>query len=261
MDSEPLILERKGPVARVILNRPNAGNAIELSLARALMEASIACDEDSSIRCVVLTGAGNLFCAGGDVGAFAEAGDNAPALIKQLTAYVHMAVARFARMGKPLVTSINGPAAEAGVSLALLGDIALCANTANFRIAYSSLGLSPDAGLSWLLPRLVGLRRAQELLLVDRRVTADEAAAIGMVTKVVDADKLHEETEATAARLAESSVSALGRARNLVLESYSASLETHMENEARTMADAARNAAFREGIAAFAQKRKPNFSS
>ena len=139
-----LRFERSGGVATLTLNRPEAANAIDLGLARALMEASIACDEDDGIRCVVLTGAGRMFCAGGDVGAFAASGDQVAALLKELTAYLHMAISRFMRMGKPMVTAINGAAAGAGFSLALLGDIALASRSANFALAYGGLGLSPD---------------------------------------------------------------------------------------------------------------------
>ena len=123
-----LRLERAGPIATLTLNRPDVGNALDLALARALLEAAIACDEDDTIRCVVLTGAGRMFCAGGDVGAFGAAGDRIPAFLKEITSYVHAAVSRFAHMNKPLLTAINGPAAGVGLSLALLGDIAIAAD-------------------------------------------------------------------------------------------------------------------------------------
>ncbi len=111
MDS--LLIERDGGIARLTLNRPQAGNAIDLPLARALFEAAIALDEDTSVRCVVLTGAGRLFCAGGDVVSFAASGDGLPALLKQLTGNIHSAISRFTRMSKPLLTVVNGPAAGA----------------------------------------------------------------------------------------------------------------------------------------------------
>jgi len=123
--SEPLLFIRENGIARLTLNRPQAGNAIDLSLARALMEAAIECDEDDGIRCVLMTGAGRLFCAGGDVGGFAAAGDKIPLLLKELTAYLHSAISRFSRMRKPMVTAVNGPAAGAGFNMSLLGDIVL----------------------------------------------------------------------------------------------------------------------------------------
>jgi 2-(1,2-epoxy-1,2-dihydrophenyl)acetyl-CoA isomerase len=158
-DAEPIRLETKDSVAWITLTRPQAGNTIDVAMARALMEASLSVDEDDAVRAVVLTGEGRLFCGGGDVQSFASAGEGVPALIKQITGPLHVAIARLARMNKPLVTLINGPAAGAGLSLAVLGDIALAARSAHFTVAYTAIGLTPDGGASWLLPRLVGMRR------------------------------------------------------------------------------------------------------
>ncbi len=259
-DEAPLLFEREGAVAKLTLNRPRAGNAINVPLARALMEAAIVCDEDGSIRCVTLTGAGRMFCVGGDIGGFAAAGDNITPLLKELTAYLHMAIARFARMGKPLVTSVNGAAAGAGFSLAILGDIALAGRSAQFTLAYGAIGLSPDGGSTWLLPRLVGLRAAQELALTNKRVPADEAAALGLISRVVDDEALAAETSAVAARLTNAATQAIGRTRNLLLSSFQTSLEEQMELEARAIADSGRGAEGSEGIAAFIARRKPDFT-
>ncbi len=260
MSAPSLFFERDGAIARLTLNRPQAGNALDIPLARALMEAAIACDEDAGIRCVVLTGAGRLFCAGGDIGGFAAAGEAVPAYLKEITAYLHMAISRLARMPKPLLTVVNGPAAGAGLSLAILGDVVLAARSAHFSLAYAGIGLSPDGGSTWLLPRLIGLRRAQELVLTNRRVPAEEAAAIGLVTRVVDDEGLAAEAQTVASKLANSATGALARARALLLASFDASLETQMEAEARAIADAARSAEGREGVAAFLAKRKPDFT-
>jgi 2-(1,2-epoxy-1,2-dihydrophenyl)acetyl-CoA isomerase len=259
MSNTQLLFERSGPIATLTLNRPHAGNAIDLSLARELLTAAIACDEDEGIRCVVLTGAGRYYCTGGDVGGFAAAGDATPSLLKELTAYVHMAVARLARMGKPLVTAVNGPAAGAGISLAALGDLALAARSAHFTLAYTAIGLSPDGGASWLLPRLIGLRRAQELIFTNSKVDADAAADMGLVTRAVDDAALVQETVELARELAAGATAALGFSRRLLLCSFNNGLETHMEAEARAIADASRTAQGREGIAAFIEKRKPDF--
>lgn len=257
--NEPLLIEQENGIARLTLNRPNAGNSIDVSLARALMEASIRCDEDDSIRCVSLTGAGRLFCAGGDIQSFTAAGDGAPALLKELTGYLHMAIARFARMDKPLVTVVNGPTAGAGVGLAALGDIVLAARSAHFTLAYTNIALSPDAGCTWLLPRLIGLRRAQELVLTNRRVSAQEAEHIGLITRAVDDDALGQTAVAHAQMAADSASRALGHTRRLLLSSFESSLETHLENEARSIAELGRTPEFQEGIDAFVGRRKPNF--
>ncbi|MDB5722738.1 MAG: enoyl-CoA hydratase [Alphaproteobacteria bacterium] len=256
-EGEPLRLEVKGGVGRITLTRPQSGNTIDVAMARALMEAALAVDEDDEVRAVVLTGEGKLFCGGGDVQTFASAGDSVPARIKEITGPLGVAVARLARMNKPLLTLINGPAAGAGLSLAVLGDIALAARTAHFTMAYTAIGLTPDGGASWLLPRLVGLRRAQELVLTNRRLSADEAAEWGLITRVVD--DLAGEGARVAAQLAVGATSALGSARRLLLSSFDTSLETQMELEARSISDHARTPHGREGIAAFLAKRAPVF--
>jgi 2-(1,2-epoxy-1,2-dihydrophenyl)acetyl-CoA isomerase len=260
-DDAPLLIQRQGSVVRLILNRPKAGNAINIELAKALMEAAIACDEDPGVRCVVLTGSGRMFCAGGDVRLFASAGDRIPQLLKELTSYLHSAISRLARMEKPLVTIVNGPAAGAGFSLALLGDIALASRDASFTLAYGKLGLSPDGGATWLLPRLIGLRRTQELILTDPTLPAATAADLGLVTRVCDAETLSTEADLLIERLSRSAVCAWGRTRELLLGAYGASLESHLEAEARMIARAGRSAESREGIAAFAERRPADFIS
>jgi 2-(1,2-epoxy-1,2-dihydrophenyl)acetyl-CoA isomerase len=255
----PLLFERDGGIARLVLNRPETGNAIDVPMARGLMEAAIACDEDASIRCVVLTGAGKLFCGGGDVAGFAEAGAQLPGLLKELTAYLHMAVSRLSRMGKPLISVVNGAAAGAGLSLAILGDITIAARSARFTLAYGGLGLSPDGGATWLLPRLIGLRRAQEMMLTNRRLTADEAVAIGMITRAVEDAELAGEAAALAGQLADGPTRALGRMRTLLLGSYGNALEEQLELEARAIAAGSRDAEGREGVAAYLARRKADF--
>jgi len=255
-----LLIERDGAIATLRLNRPDVGNALDIPLARSLMEAAIQCDEDDAIRCVVLTGTGRMFCAGGDVGAFAAAGDSLPAMLKEITAYLHAAITRLSRMGKPLVTAINGPAAGAGYSLALLGDIALATRSAHFTLAYTGLGLTPDGGSTWLLPRLVGLRKAQELALLNPRVAAEEAAALGLITRVVDDAAFATETDKVVKQLAVSATPALGKVRNLLLASFGSTLEAQMEAEARSIADSSKTKYGREGVAAFVARRKPDFT-
>ncbi|MET0547109.1 MAG: enoyl-CoA hydratase/isomerase family protein, partial [Caulobacterales bacterium] len=217
MTTAPNILfSRDGAIARIVLNRPDAGNAISIPLAKEMMDAAIQCDEDESIRCVILAGAGRMFCAGGDIGGFREAGPRAGYYLKEITAYMHNAVARLARMPKPLVTAVHGPAAGAGVSLAILGDIVLATPAAHFTMAYTAIGLTPDGGASWLLPRVVGMRKAQEFILTNRRVGAEEAVSIGLATRLVAPEALEEETQKLAEQLAAGATGALGRSRALL---------------------------------------------
>lgn len=257
--ADGILFERDGAVARITLDRPDVGNAIDIPMARAIMAAAIACDEDEGVRCVLLTGSGRLFCAGGDVAAFAGAGDALGGFLKEITAYLHSAIARLARMDKPLVTAVNGAAAGAGFSLAILGDIVLAAPQARFALAYTGIGLSPDGGATWLLPRLVGLRRAQELCLRNTAMRAEEAVAAGLATRVVAEGALLDEASALAAELAAGATSALGATRRLLLDSFSNGLETQMELESRAIAAQGRHPHGREGVEAFAARRPPIF--
>ncbi len=259
MSDAPVLLDLRDGIARVTLNRPEAGNAVNLAMARALTEIAIRCETDRSIRCVVLTGAGRIFCAGGDVGDFAAAGDRVNALLNELAGTLHMAITHFARMEKPLLVLVNGPAAGAGLSLAIGGDVVLCGRSAHFTAAYGALGLTPDGGMSWLLPRLVGLRKAQEIILTNRRIKAEEAAAIGIVTRLVEDDALADEGDRVAISLCRSAVGALGGARALLQKSFSSGFETQLEREVRSIANAGACAECREGLSAYFAKRPPDF--
>ena len=259
-DAPPLLFEREGAVAKLTLNRSAAANTIDLPLAKELMLAAIACDEDDSIRCVVLTGSGRFFCAGGDVRSFVAAGASIAPLLKEMTACFHTAVVRFARMNKPLLTAVNGVAAGAGFSLALLGDLVLCARGAQFTSAYTALGLSSDGGLSWLLPRLVGLRRAQELMFTNRTLSAEEALSLGLVTRITETESLSRDALLLAHELASGPTAAYGKLRTLLLRSSDSSLESQLDEESRALAETSRTAHGREGVAAFVAKRKPDFS-
>jgi len=252
--------ELRDAIARLTLDRPEIGNALDIPMARELMELAIRCEGDAAIRCVLITGNGKLFCAGGDVGSFARAGDKLPDFLREITAYLHAAHSALARMPKPLVVAVNGATAGAGIGLAACGDIVLADPAASFMLAYTGIGMTPDGGTTWLLPRLVGLRRAQELCLTNRKLSAAEAAAIGLITRVTESGKLAEEAGAAAAQLAAGATVALGNTRRLLLESFANPFEAQMELESRAIAAQARTADGREGIASFVEKRKPRFT-
>src|SRR3546814_554431 len=230
-----------------------------LPLARALLQAAIRCDTDPAIRCVVLTGAGKLFCGGGDVQAFSAAGDQVSSYLSELAGTLHMAVTRLMRMAKPLLVLVNGPAAGAGLSLAICGDMVLAARSAHFTAAYGMVGLSPDGGMSWLLPRLIGMRRAQAMIIGNQRVSANEAEAIGLVTRTVDDAALLSEGANLAEKLTSSATEAIGAARALLLESYDGALEAQLERETRSITARGASPECREGVAAFLGRRKPDF--
>ena len=174
-------------VARLALNRPDAANAFNPALCRDLFDAAIACDERDDIRAVLLTGEGSMFSAGGDLKYFSAQGDGLGAALKEITGLLHAAVSRFAHMDAPVVGAINGMAAGAGFSLAAACDYAIAGTSTRFTLAYTAAGLSPDGSSTWFLPRLVGLRRARELMLTNRMLSADEARDMGIIDRVVPA--------------------------------------------------------------------------
>ena len=200
------------------------------------------------------------FCAGGDISGFSAAGGDAPAYVAALARRAHDSITILARMQKPVLALVNGPAAGFGMSLALVGDLVLAARSANFTTAYGGIGLTPDGGMSWVLPRLVGLRRAQDMLLGNRRVGSEEAERIGLITRLVEDEVLAAEGAMLAAQLAAKPVAAFSAARALLLASYGSSLEDQLDREAATIGLAAAGPEFREGIGAFLAKRKQDFS-
>ena len=259
MKFENLIYEVSEGVARITLDRDEAANALNLDLSRELMLAAIRADEDPSVRAVLLGARGRMFCAGGDLGAFRNAGDEVPALLKEMTTYLHAAIARFARMREPVVAAVNGAAAGAGFSLLCAVDYVIASETAKFTMAYTQVGLAPDGSSTYWLPRLIGGRRTLELMLTNRRLEAEEALAWGLVNRVVAPDCVEEEALAFATQLANGPTEAFGLVKKLVLASAGNTLETQMELESRAIADASRTADAKEGMAAFFEKRDPTF--
>lgn len=247
-------------IATITLNRVAQGNAINLNVARTLLDLAIQCDHDPEIRCVVLTGTGRFFCTGGDLGEFCAAQDKIPQFLSELAGILHLAISRFMRMAKPLVVVVNGTAAGAGMSLALIGDVVLVDEKAQFSPAYSAIGLSPDAGLTWHLTKLVGLRKAQEILLLNHKLTAHEAQHIGLVTEVVASEALVRRQQAITRQLADSALPALANIKQLLLSSHQNTLETHLELEARAIANISLSDSAHEGLAAFLQKRPAQFN-
>ena len=250
---------RDGDVLTLTLNRPEQGNAINTALADDLLAAARDAAADPAVRCVVLTGAGRMFCVGGDIAEFSASGDQAGPFIRALADTLHEAVLVLAGMAKPLVALVQGPAAGAGLSLAAAADIVIASEAAHFTAAYTAIGLTPDGGMTWALPRLVGLRTAQEMMLTNRRLTAAEAVSAGLVTRVVAAEALAEEGRKLAAQLADGPTAAFGSVRRLLAESQTAPLGLQLEREAASISAAAAGPEGREGVAAFAARRKADF--
>src|SRR3989441_1053804 len=252
MPYQSILLERAGSVATITLNRPDAYNALTLPLARELFQAVLEVDEDPAVRCVVLTGAGKAFCGGGDVKDFADSLPRVGILLKELTTFIHGAVSRLTRSPKPVLVAVNGVAAGGGVSLALSGDLVVAAESARFTMAYSKIAAPPDGSSSYFLPRLIGLRRALELYLTNRVLSAREALEWGLVTKVVPDAELRASVTGLAGELGQGPTLAIGAAKRLFHQSTHESLETQMELESQAIAAAGHTEDFREGVTAFA---------
>lgn len=244
-------------VATIVLNRPPA-NALNAQMTYELFQAAVYCSATPAIRAVVLTGADKLFCAGGDLPEFAAA-DNLDAHLKVMTTHLHAAVSRFARMDAPLIGAINGTAGGAGFSLACACDVTLAAESAKFTLAYTAAGLTPDGSSTYHLPRLVGLRRAVELALTNRRLSSAEALEWGLVNRVVPDDQLLAEAHKLARQLAQGPTAAFGATKRLLANALNESLETQMENEAQSIIAIGKTADAQEGIDAFLNKRVPEF--
>jgi len=248
-------------VAWITFNRPERFNALDPAMARELCAVANRCSSDRAVRAVVLTGTGEqAFCAGGDVSVFAARLDGIELLVKEMTTYLHAAVSRFARMRAPLIAAVNGVAAGAGFSLVTCCDLALAAEGATFTSAYTRIGLTPDGSSTHFLSRLVGTRRAMELYLTNRVLSAAEALDWGLVNRVVPAGDLAAEARALAERLAAGPTAAHGGVKALLQSAASASLETQMELEALSIAAAGASADGQEGICAFIEKRPARFT-
>jgi 2-(1,2-epoxy-1,2-dihydrophenyl)acetyl-CoA isomerase len=217
------------------------------------------CDEDPAVRAVLVAGSGKMFCAGGDLKSFAARKDDLPAHLKLLTHYIHGAVSLMARMDAPVITAVNGTVAGGGLGLVFGADLVIAAESARFTMAYTRAALSPDASTSFFLPRLVGLRRALDLTLTNRVISAREALEWGIVNRVVAEGELAGAAQALAKEMADGPTAAFGAAKRLLRDSFSDTLETHLQAEARAIAERARNAEAREGISAFLEKRAPRY--
>jgi 2-(1,2-epoxy-1,2-dihydrophenyl)acetyl-CoA isomerase len=248
--------DRDGRVLTITLDRPAQSNALDMSTARQLRDAVRLIDD--GVGCVLLAGAGANFCVGGDVRAFAAAPEPGK-FLGELASVVHDAILGLAEGPAPVVAAVNGWAAGAGMSLAVSADITLAAESARFRSAYSAIGLSPDCGLTWTLPRLVGRARAADLMLTNRPVDAAEAAATGLAARVVADDLLLAQAEALAAELASGPTAAFGRIRKLLDAGDRSTLADQLDAEAASIAACADHPEGRAGVAAFIADRKPFF--
>ena len=239
-DFKHLRFDKQGPIARITLNRPDDANGLNARLVGELKEAARRCDRDPAIKAVILGARGRFFCAGGDLKEIHGRGDEIGDALGALANDLHAAISAFCRMQAVLIVAVNGAVAGGGFGLAIMGDIVLAAQSASFTMAYTRAGLSPDGGSTYLLPRLVGLRRAQELMLTNRTLDAAEAGRL-------------------AAEFARGARLPAAYIRKLLLASAGNDLESQMELEGQLLARSGGSRDGREGIGAFVEKRKPEF--
>lgn len=258
-DFETLNFTIEDHVGIITFDREEAANGINLTLAQELLTAAKICHDDDSIRAVLLTGKGKMFSAGGDLKSFAQSGDNLPVMIKELIDAMHGAVEIFHKMTKPLVVAVNGTAAGAGFSLALAGDIVLGNESCKFTMAYSAAGLTPDGGGSYYLTRLVGLRKAQELLFNNTLLDAHAAHQLGILTSIVADNALYETALKQAKKLASGPTLAYSKIKQLLDSSFTHTLDEQLKREEMGMLDSLVTEDGKEGIAAFIEKRRPAF--
>lgn len=251
-------LEIRESVAFLSLARPDAANTMNLEFGREFLAAAFAIEAAPSVRAVVLTGLGKNFCFGGDLKGMVASGTDVRAYLSELTTNLHAGMALLARLDAPVIAAVNGTAAGAGLGLVLAADLAIAARSAKFAPAYTGVGLTPDAGCTFLLPRAVGYKRAMELLLTNRVLDAEHALDWGLVNQVVEDERLQETAAALAARLAAGPVGAFGAVKRLLAEAEPG-FDAQLARESRSIAARGMTAEGREGIAAFLEKRAPRF--
>ncbi|KJK26411.1 enoyl-CoA hydratase [Burkholderiaceae bacterium 16] len=248
-------------VATLTLNRPETLNALAAELIVELCDAVERAAQDSSIRVVVLTGAGRGFCAGGNLGSSPGGGMSAgiEGSVARLRNQIHPLILTLRAMPKPVIAAVNGAAAGAGMSLAMAADVILAGKSATFLQAFTKIGLVPDSGSTYFLPRYVGEMRARALALLAEKIDADEAQRIGLVLKVYPDDELAVQAAKLARRLAGMPTCALALTKQALDGSLGNDLVTQLECEATLQLIAGRTEDFREGVAAFMEKRTPQF--
>jgi 2-(1,2-epoxy-1,2-dihydrophenyl)acetyl-CoA isomerase len=257
---ETVLCEKDNGVANIALNRPEKLNAFDGTMHDELYRALDSVAEDEEIRCVVLRGEGRGFSAGADLAQIVKEADGDPDLGEYLRDTYSRLVKRMVRMEKPIIAALHGPVYGAGVGLALACDLRIAAESTKFSVAFIKIGLMPDAGVTYFLPRIVGLGKAIEMSMLGDAVDADEAQRIGLVSKITADDSLLEESQALAEHLATLPTAALGRMKAAIHANFEADLETAFEREAEGQTFCGYTQDHKIGVAAFFEKRQAEFS-
>ena len=257
---ETVLYEKAAGVANIALNRPNKLNAFDATMHEELYDALGEAAGDEEVRCIVLRGEGRGFSAGADLAEIIENADGDPDLGEYLRRTYSRLVKRMVETPKPMIAALHGPVYGAGMGLALACDLRVAAESAKFSVAFIKIGLMPDAGVTYFLPRVVGLGRAMEMSMLGDAVDADEALGMGLVNKITADDSLVEEAQAFAERLAVLPTAALGKMKTALHASFEADLETALEREATGQTFCGYTQDHKEGVNAFFEKREAEFT-
>jgi 2-(1,2-epoxy-1,2-dihydrophenyl)acetyl-CoA isomerase len=260
IDSGPVLLELDDGLARLRLNRPDASNGLDIPVMTALHDALMRCHGDPRVRALLLSGEGPNFCAGGDVKTFAAKGEGLPDYLREATSWLGTCMSALIRLPAPVVTVVQGFAAGGGgFGLVCASDIVIAAESARFLLGATRVGMAPDGGSSVTLQRIVGLRRAMELALLNPTLTATQALEIGLVTRVVPDERLDQEGLTIAADLAAGPTRALAETKRLIWDGVGRSVEDCLPDESRTVSALSGTEDAREGLAAVIERRAPAY--
>lgn len=253
-----ILFEIKGHVAQIILNRPDKFNSFNRAMALEMQARLDECASVHDIRCVYITGMGKAFSAGQDLGELT--GDEPMGIDRILSEHYNPIVQRIRNMPKPVVAAVNGVAAGAGANIALSCDVVLAAESASFIQAFSKIGLIPDSGGTWFLPRLIGWQKASALMMLGEKVSATEAEKMGMIFRVFDDESFADESFALAKTLSEMPTKGLAYTKHALNYSFINSIEEQLQLEDKYQQKSAATADYKEGVNAFLEKRKPVFN-
>ena len=257
--NDTILFEQHGAIGTLTFNRPSVFNAMNDELILALRDATASLMVSDSLRALIVKGAGKAFLAGGDVGLFYQRRDVVAEEVKPMGDALHAGIINIRNLPFPVIAQIHGAVAGAGLSVALACDFAIAAEGAQFTTAYAKIGLSPDGGSTFFLPRIVGMRKATELVMLSDPINATEAYELGLVNRVVPADQLDTEVRNLAERLAQGATQAFARAKRLITQSFTTPIQQHLDDEIAFFSECARTDDFKEGVTAFVEKRKPDF--
>jgi 2-(1,2-epoxy-1,2-dihydrophenyl)acetyl-CoA isomerase len=250
---------QQGSIGTLTFNRPDVYNAMNPELILAMRDVTTEIAASTTIRALILKGAGKAFLAGGDVGLFYRERDSIVETVKPLGDALHAGIKNIRNMPFPVIAQIQGACAGAGLSVAMAADFAIAAEGAQFNTAYTKIGLSPDGGSTFFLPRYVGMKRAIELTMLAEMFDAKAAADMGIINRVVPPDQLEQEVAKLAERLSNGATQAFARAKKLINQSFVTPIDKQLDDEIAYFAECARTNDFKEGVAAFVEKRKPQF--